>query len=155
MAAFAVVSIGRYGMFERIIKTFAALKVGIVILLAILLVPSLEGALIIVLAIIGGVGGTYSLAAYTYWVRERGWRHSDWIPTMRTDLALGYTPNALFMVSMVIIEAELLFGTGTSIGDEAGLLAQVDPMQDRFGCVARWAFLIGFWAVATGAMLGA
>jgi hypothetical protein len=28
-------------------------------------------------------------------------------------------------------------------------------MQDRFGLLARWAFLIGFWAVATGAMLGA
>jgi hypothetical protein len=79
-------------------------------------------------------------------VRERGWRHAAWIPTMRTDL---------FMVSMLIIGAELLFGTGTSISDDEGLLALVDPMQDRFGLLARWAFLIGFWAVATGAMLGA
>jgi len=101
------------------------------------------------------VGGTYSLAAYTYWVRERGWRHSAWIPTMRTDLTLGYALTALFMVSMLIIGAELLFGTGTSISDEEGLLALVDPMQDQFGLLARWAFLIGFWAVATGAMLGA
>jgi Mn2+/Fe2+ NRAMP family transporter len=167
VAAFFVVGIGRYALFELIMKTFAALKFGIVILLAILLAPSLgeialgfvpripEGALINVLAIIGGVGGTYSLAAYTYWVRERGWRHSDWIPTMRTDLTLGYALTALFMVSMLIIGAELLFGTGTSISDDAGLLALVDPMQDRFGLLARWAFLIGFWAVATGAMLGA
>jgi hypothetical protein len=77
VAAFAVVGIVRYGLFERIMKTFAALKFGIVILLAILLAPSLgeialgfvprmpDGALINVLAIIGGVGGTYSLAAYT------------------------------------------------------------------------------------------
>ena len=49
----------------------------------------------------------------------------------------------------------MLFGTGTSISDEEGLLALVDPLQDRFGLLARWAFLIGFWAVATGAMLGA
>src|SRR5215217_7040417 len=114
-------------------------------MLAILLAPSLgevvlgfvpripEGALINVLAIIGGVGGTYSLAAYTYWVRERGWRHSAWIPTMRTDLTFGYALTALFMVSMLIIGAELLFGTGTSISDEEGLLALVDPLQDRFG----------------------
>jgi Mn2+/Fe2+ NRAMP family transporter len=167
VAAFIIVGIGRYGLFEMIMKTFAALKFGIVILLAILLAPALgevvlgfvpripEGALINVLAIIGGVGGTYSLAAYTYWVRERGWRHSDWIPTMRTDLAFGYALTALFMVSMLIIGAELLFGTGASISDEEGLLALVDPMQDRFGLLARWAFLIGFWAVATGAMLGA
>jgi Mn2+/Fe2+ NRAMP family transporter len=49
----------------------------------------------------------------------------------------------------------LLFGTGTSISDDEGLVALVDPLQDRFGLLARWAFLIGFWAVATGAMLGA
>jgi hypothetical protein len=74
---------------------------------------------------------------------------------MRTDLTLGYALTALFMVSMLIIGAELLFDTGTSISDEEGLLALVDPMQYRFGLLARWAFLIGFWAVATGAMLGA
>src|SRR5829696_1382164 len=64
---------------------------------------------------------------------------------MRTDLTFGYALTALFMVSMLIIGAELLFGTGTSISDEEGLLALVDPMQDRFGLLARWAFLIGFW----------
>jgi Mn2+/Fe2+ NRAMP family transporter len=167
IAAFVIVGIGRYELFELIMKSFAGLKFGIVILLAILLAPNLgelalgfvpripEGALINVLAIIGGVGGTYSLAAYTYWVRERGWRHSSWIPTMRTDLTFGYALTALFMVSMLVIGAELLFGTGRSISDSEGLVALVDPLQERFGLLARWAFLIGFWAVATGAMLGA
>jgi len=167
VAAFIIVGIGRYGLFELIMKTFAGLKFGIVILLAILLAPNLgelalgfvpripEGALINVLAIIGGVGGTYSLAAYNYWVRERGWRYSSWIPMMRTDVTVGYALTALFMVSMLVIGAELLFGTGTSISDDEGLVALVDPLQDRFGVLARWAFLIGFWAVATGAMLGA
>ncbi|MFL5992460.1 MAG: Nramp family divalent metal transporter, partial [Rubrobacteraceae bacterium] len=167
VAAFIIVGIGRYGLFELIMKTFAGLKFGIVILLAILLAPNLgelalgfvpripEGALINVLAIIGGVGGTYSLAAYNYWVRERGWRHSSWIPMMRTDVTVGYALTALFMVSMLVIGAELLFGTGTSISDDEGLVALVDPLQDRFGVLARWAFLIGFWAVATGAMIGA
>jgi Mn2+/Fe2+ NRAMP family transporter len=167
VGAFIVVGIGRYEFFERIMKIFAGLKFGAVILLAILLAPSLgelalgfvpripEGALINVLAIIGGVGGTYSLAAYTYWVRERGWRHSSWIPTMRTDLTFGYALTALFMVSMLVIGAELLFGTGASISDDEGLVTLVDPLQDRFGLLVRWVFLIGFWAVATGAMLGA
>jgi Mn2+/Fe2+ NRAMP family transporter len=167
VAAFIIVGIGRYGLFELIMKIFAGLKFGIVILLAILLAPNLgelalgfvpripEGALINVLAIIGGVGGTYSLAAYNYWVRERGWRRSSWIPMMRTDVTVGYALTALFMVSMLVIGAELLFGTGTSISDDEGLVALVNPLQDRFGVLASWAFLIGFWAVATGAMIGA
>ena len=72
---FVIVGIGRYELFERIMKGFAALKFGAVVLLAILLAPNLgelasassrgiPGGLLSVLAIIGGVGGTYSLAAY-------------------------------------------------------------------------------------------
>src|SRR3712207_4873165 len=167
VAAFVIVGVGRYEFFERIMKVFAGLKFGAVVLLAILLAPNLgelalglvpripDGALVNVLAIIGGVGGTYTLAAYAYWARERGWRHQSWIPMMRTDVTIGYALTALFMVSMLIIGAGLLFGTGTSISDDEGLVALVDPLQDRFGLVARWIFLVGFWAVATGAMIGA
>ena len=122
VAAFVIVGIGRYELFERIMKGFAGLKFGAVVLLAILLAPNLgelalgfvpripDGALINVLAIIGGVGGTYSLAAYTYWVRERGWSYPSWIPMMRTDVTVGYVLTALFMVAMLVIGAELLFG---------------------------------------------
>ena len=67
---------------------------------------------------------------------------------MRTDLTLGYALTALFMVSMLIIGAELLFGTGTSISDEEGLLALVDPCRTDSSpgtfCV------LSLWAVATG-----
>jgi Mn2+/Fe2+ NRAMP family transporter len=102
-----------------------------------------------------GVGGTYTLASYTYWVRERGWRQASWIPTTRTDAAVGYVLTGLFMISMLIIGTAFLFGTGTSIESEEGLVALADPIQDRFGLVVRWVFLIGFWAVATGTMIGA
>jgi Mn2+/Fe2+ NRAMP family transporter len=167
VAAFVIVGVGRYEFFERIMKVFAGLKFGAVVLLAVLLAPNIgelavgfvpripDGALVNVLAIIGGVGGTYTLAAYAYWARERGWRHPSWIPMMRTDVTIGYALTALFMVSMLIIGAELLFGTGTSISDSEGLVALVDPLQERFGLLARWVFLICFWAVATGAMIGA
>lgn len=164
---FVVVGIGRYDLFERIMKVIAAVKFGAIILLAVLLTPSLtelalglvpripQDGLINALAIIGGVGGTYTLASYTYWVRERGWRGSSWIPMMRTDAAIGYVLTGVFMIAMLIIGAEFLFGTGTSIESEEGLLALANPIQERFGLLVRWLFLIGFWAVATGAMIGA
>jgi hypothetical protein len=109
VAAFVIVGVGRYEFFERIMKGFAGLKFGAVVLLAILLAPNLgelalgfvpripDGALINVLAIIGGVGGTYSLAAYAYWARERGWSYPSWIPMMRTDVTVGYLLTALFI----------------------------------------------------------
>jgi NADH:ubiquinone oxidoreductase subunit 2 (subunit N) len=83
-------------------------------------------------------------------VRERGWRGVSWITTMRADAAVGYILTGVFMISMLIIGAEFLFGTGTSIDSEEGLVALTDPIQDRFGLLVRWVFLIGFWAVATG-----
>ena len=74
---------------------------------------------------------------------------------MRTDAAVGYILTGVFMVSMLIIGSEFLFGTGTSIEEQSGLVALANPIQDRFGLAVRWVFLIGFWAVATGAMIGA
>jgi Mn2+/Fe2+ NRAMP family transporter len=58
------------------------------------------------------------------------------------------------MVSMMIVGAQLLYGTGTSIEGNEGLVTLANPLEERFGPFVRWLFLIGFWAVATGAMLG-
>ena len=74
------------------------------------------------------IGGTFTLASYTYWVRERGWRAVPWIPTMRTDAAVGYVLTGVFMICMLVIGATFLYGTGTSIEDEAlmrGIVLQV------------------------------
>ena len=114
VAAFLIVGIGRYELFERIMKVFAAFKFGIVIILGILLAPSLgdlafglvprlpEGSLATALAVVGGVGGTFTLASYGYWAREHGWREPAWIPTMRMDIVTGYVLTGVFMVAMLI-----------------------------------------------------
>ncbi len=165
---FLVCVIGRYGLFERVMEVFVGLMFLTVVGLAILLTPNLgelamgtivprmpEGSLPFVLAVIGGVGGTFTLVSYTYWVRERGWRRPSWIPMMRTDLAAGYIMTGVFMVAMLIIGAELLFANGSSISDEGGLVALSDPIRERFGPAASWLFLIGFWAAATSSITGA
>ncbi len=164
---FVVVGIGRYGVFERVIEVFVGIMFVTVVGLALFLLPGLgelaagfvprlpEGSLLYALGIIGGVSGTFTLASYPYWVRERGWRRSSWIPTMRTDLGLGYVVTALFMVSMLIIGAEFLFGSGATISGSEGLVALSDPLSERFGSVAGWFFLIGFWSATTSSILGA
>jgi len=57
---------------------------------------------------------------------------------------VGYILTGVFMISMLIIGAEFLFGTGRSIESEEGILALANPIQDRFGMVVSWVFLIGF-----------
>src|SRR3712207_9540710 len=74
---------------------------------------------------------------------------------MRLDLIVGYALTALFMVAMLVVGAKLLFASGESISGEEGLAALADPIQERFGIIARWLFLIGFWAAATSSIVGA
>jgi Mn2+/Fe2+ NRAMP family transporter len=165
---FAVCITGRYKLFERIMEFFVALMFVTIIGLAVLLAPNLgelavgivptkfpEGSLLSVLSLIGGVGATFTLASYNYWVRERGWGSPSWIPMMRLDLIVGYALTALFMVAMLVVGAEILFASGEGISGEEGLVALADPIQERFGVVARWLFLIGFWAAATSSIVGA
>jgi Mn2+/Fe2+ NRAMP family transporter len=165
---FLICIIGRYGLFERVMEVFVGLMFVTVVGLAILLVPDVgalalgtvvprmpEGSLPFVLAVIGGVGGTFTLVSYTYWVRERGWRRPGWIPMMRTDLGVGYIATGIFMVAMLVIGAEMLFVSGASIEDEGGLVELSNPIAERFGPVASWLFLIGFWAAATSSITGA
>ena len=104
---FGICILGRYRLFERVMEVFVGVMFLTVVGLAVLLTPNLgelamgtivprmpEGSLPFVLAVIGGVGGTFTLVSYTYWVRERGWRQPSWIPMMHTDLGVGYSRRA-------------------------------------------------------------
>ena len=167
VVGFAILLVGRYGFFERVMEFFVGLMFVTVVGLGIFLAPGVgrdlltglvptlpEGSTLYALGVIGGVSGTYSLAAYTYWVRARGWRHSSWIPMMRVDSSVGFIITGLFMVSMLIVGASFLYGTGTDISGEEGLVAVSGPMADKYGEAVKWLFLIGFWSAATSSILG-
>jgi Mn2+/Fe2+ NRAMP family transporter len=167
VAGLLIVGIGRYGIFETVMKVFAGLVFVTVVALAALLTPDLgevaegfvptlpDGSLLFALGLMGGIGATLTLASYTYWIREKGWRDASWIPMMRLDCKVGYAVTGIFALAMLIVGAAFLFGSGTSIEDEEGLLALSEPLGERFGDVARWLFLIGFWATAFDSVIGA
>ena len=162
-----IVGIGRYGLFERVMELFVGITLVTVVGLAILLTPDLgaiasgfvpslpENSLLLALGLVGGIGATLTLASYTYWVRERGWREPAWIPMMRVDSGVGYLVTGIFALATLIIGAEFLFGSGASIEDEEGLVALSGPLGERFGALASWLFLIGFWAAAFDSVIGA
>ena len=166
LAGLAIVSIGRYDVFETVMKVFAGVVFVTVIALAVLLTPDLgeiaqgfvpslpDGSLLFALGLMGGIGATLTLASYTYWIREKGWRDPSWKPMIRLDCKVGYAATGIFAVAMLIVGAAFLFGSNASIEDEEGLVALSDPLGERFGEVARWLFLIGFWATAFDSVIG-
>jgi Mn2+/Fe2+ NRAMP family transporter len=161
-----LVGLGRYELFEKTMSVLIAIMFVTVVGTAIAvgpnwgdfttgLVPTLpEGSLLNALALMGGVGGTITLAAYGYWLREKRWRGPKWLPVMRTDNRVAYASTAVFAISLIVVGAELLFSGGLTIEGESGLITVGDVLNERFGGFVELMFLVGFWAAAFTSLLG-
>ena len=163
----ALVWPGSYAFFERLI----ALLVGVMFLavvgsagmatpnlkgVAAGLAPSLpEGSVFYVLGLAGGVGGSITLAAYGYWIREKGWRQPGWMRVMRLDNTVAYVMTGIFVVAMMIVGAELLYSANIAIaGGSRGLLDLAEVLEERYGQWWSVIFLVGFWASSFSSLLG-
>jgi Mn2+/Fe2+ NRAMP family transporter len=155
----------RYAVFERFMTVLVAIKFFSVVATAILVSPNLgdlanglvprlpPGSTIYVLGLIGGVGGTITMAAYGYWMMAKGWSNTGWLSVMRLDNAVGYTMTAIFVVAMLAVGAEILRGQDLTESDR-GLLTLGNELGVRYGAWARTLFLVGFFAVTWTSLLG-
>lgn len=165
LAGLLLVWFGRYGLLEKVMTVLVGVMFVTVVGTAILvgpdlpalgagLVPSLpDGSTAYVLGLMGGVGGTITMAAYGYWTFAKGWRSPKWLPFMRTDNALGYVTTGVFVVAMLVIGSEMLYGRRIVGGDE-GLLYLADALAADYGPWARLPFLIGFLSVTFTSLIG-
>ncbi len=163
----SIVWLGRYEIFEKVCAALVGLMFITMVGAAIMTVPNLgeilgglipripDGAMINVLSVAGGVGGTITLAAYGYWIREKGWTEPRHMRLMRFDNKLAYAVTGIFVVSTLIVGAELLYSAKIAIdtGDQ-GLLQLSDVLAARYGEWAGKVFLVGFWAAAMSSLLG-
>jgi Mn2+/Fe2+ NRAMP family transporter len=167
LAGFTMVWFGRYALFEKITAVLVGLMFVTVVGLAIIAVPNLPalaaglvpsippGGLLYTLALAGGVGGTITLAAYGYWLREKGWYTPKWMKVMRLDNAMAYVVTGIFVVAMLIVGAEVVRAAGVSISaGDAGLLDLTTVLNERYGPVVGRAFLVGFWAASFSSVIG-
>ena len=155
----------RYQAFEKLVSVLVALKFVTVVSIAGLVGPDIpamfdgliprlpEGSVINVLGLIGGVGGTITIASYGYWVTAKKWNGIGWLPMMRLDNAVGYIMTGIFVVCMLIIGSSLLLGENLT-EDDSGLLTLGTALDERYGEWARIWFLIGFLAVTISSLLG-
>lgn len=163
----ALVWFGKYHSLEKLVAIFVGIMFITVVGSAAFAAPNLldavkglvplvpEGGLINTLSIAGGVGGTITLAAYGYWLKEKGWYQPKWMRVMRIDNSVAYVISGIFVISMLIIGAELLYSANIAIeaGDE-GLVELSDVLAERYGEFVGNLFLIGFWAASFSSVLG-
>jgi Mn2+/Fe2+ NRAMP family transporter len=161
----ALVWLQRYRSFEKFVSVLVAIKFVSVVSVAVLVAPDLgalasglvprlpEGSTVYVLGLVGGVGGTITMAAYGYWMMAKGWRGTGWLSVMRLDNTVGYVMTGIFVIAMLVVGAEILLGQDIASGD-TGLLILGDELGARFGDWARILFLVGFLSVTSTSLLG-
>lgn len=162
-----LVWLGSYDFFERLIAILVGVMFVAVVGSAVMTLPNLghiaggfvpslpEGSLFYVLGLAGGVGGSITLAAYGYWIREKGWRQPGWMRVMRLDNSFAYAMTGIFVVSMLIVGAELLHSANIALANGSrGLLDLSLVLQERYGYWWSVIFLLGFWASSFSSLLG-
>ncbi|GAA2541985.1 Nramp family divalent metal transporter [Streptomyces intermedius] len=157
----------RYAVFEKVMTVMIGVMFVVVVYVAVRVGPSLpktfaglvpalpDGSLLYTLGIVGGVGGTITMAAYGYWVNAKGWTTPAWMKVMRLDNRVAYVTTGIFVVAMLIIGAELLHSTNTVLtsGDK-GLVDLGDVLEQRFGSATATLFLVGFFATSFSSLIG-
>ena len=157
----------RYEVFEKVMTFLVGVMFVVVVYVAILVSPDIgasfagllpvlpDGSLFYTLGLIGGVGGTITMAAYGYWVNAKGWTDSGWMKMMRLDNRVAYITTGIFVVAMLIVGAELLHSTSIAIAEGDKGLSDLDKvLEDRFGAFTSTLFLIGFFATSFTSLIG-
>ena len=167
IVGFLLVWMGSYRFFEKIIAVLVGIMFVTVVGAAIIASPNIleivkglrpiipDGSIVYVLGLAGGVGGTITLAAYGYWLREKQWTTPRFMRVMRIDNTAAYALTGVFVVAMLIVGAELLYSTNIAISTgERGLVDLSAVLDERYGVVFGHVFLIGFWAASFSSLIG-
>ena len=153
---------GSFASFERIMSALVGLMFVTVVVTAVASGPD-WGAVAMgfipsmpstgsnwVLAVLGGVGGTVTLLAYGYWIREQGRDSTADLANCRLDLALGNSLTGIFGIAVIIIGSQLkLENSGNALAIE-----MADQLAQVMGPAGKWIFLAGFWAAVFSSLLG-
>lgn len=167
LVGLALVWFGSYSFFEKIMVGLVGVMFVAVVGAAIRTTPNLkeivlglrpivpDGSMLYILGVAGGVGGTITLAAYGYWLREKGWSTPRFMKVMRIDNSVAYAVTGIFVVSTLVIGAELLYSANLAIaaGDQ-GLVDLSDVLKERYGEVFHVVFLVGFFAASMSSLIG-
>ncbi|MEU2065774.1 Nramp family divalent metal transporter [Streptomyces anulatus] len=163
----AFVWFNRYAVFEKVMTVLIGIMFVVVVYVAARVVPDVgasfagllpvlpDGSLLYTLGLIGGVGGTITMAAYGYWVNAKGWSNSSWMKVMRLDNRVAYITTGVFVVAMLIVGAELLHASQTALtSGDRGLIDLGRVLEDRFGAGTAKLFLVGFFATSFSSLIG-
>ncbi|MCX4586672.1 Nramp family divalent metal transporter [Streptomyces sp. NBC_01481] len=159
----------KYDVFEKVMTVLVGVMFVVTVYLAIRVTPNLGDAfagllpvlpdekdsILNTLGLIGGVGGTITLAAYGYWVNAKGWTNTGWMKVMRLDNRVAYLTTGIFVVAMLFVGAEMLHSADVAIASgDKGLIQLSDILEAEYGGATAKLFLVGFFATSFTSLIG-
>ncbi|WP_371788898.1 Nramp family divalent metal transporter [Streptomyces griseoaurantiacus] len=159
----------KYDVFEKVMTILVGVMFVVTVYLGIRVTPNLGDAfagllpvlpdekdsVLNTLGLIGGVGGTITLAAYGYWVNAKGWTNAGWMKVMRLDNRVAYATTGIFVIAMLLVGAELLHSANIAIASgDKGLIQLGDILEQQYGTATGKLFLIGFFATSFTSLIG-
>ncbi|MEW2447570.1 Nramp family divalent metal transporter [Streptomyces parvulus] len=159
----------KYNVFEKVMTVLVGVMFVVTVYLAVRVTPNLGDAfagllpvlpdekdsVLNTLGLIGGVGGTITLAAYGYWVNAKGWTNTGWMKVMRLDNRVAYATTGIFVIAMLFVGAELLHSANIAIASgDKGLVQLGDILEEEYGTATGKLFLIGFFATSFTSLIG-
>jgi hypothetical protein len=101
------------------------------------------GALLVVIALIGTVGGSAANLLYTYFMSEKGWQGPGFRKLQIYDLLLGVASIVVINIAVWVVAAETLRGSDLTISGEADLESMMELALGPIGGVLLWIGLFG------------
>jgi Mn2+/Fe2+ NRAMP family transporter len=164
IVALALVWLGSYEWFERLMKVMIAVMFVTILGCALALGASAKSlysmpglplnSLTLTLGLAGGVGGSVTIMVYGYWIEQKEWTSTIYLRLVRLDLGIAYTLTAMLAFGAMLLASEVLLPQGTKVEGQAGLIQMASMLQNTLGESGQWIFLVGFWGAAFSSLLG-
>ncbi len=163
----ALVLAGGFKGFEKVMKVLIATMFFSIVACAALtfsdpatflrglFVPSIPaGGGSSVLSVLGGIGGSIAMLAYSYWLREEKMAGPGWLGFVRADVAIAYTFTAVFGMAIMIIANQAFHLAGVQITNAQAVTKMAETLRTIIGPAGFYAYSIGFWAAVFASLLG-
>jgi Mn2+/Fe2+ NRAMP family transporter len=165
----AFVLLGGFSGFERVMKVLIGTMFFSIVACAVLTFPSAGAVAVIqglvvpsvppgarrtVLSLLGGIGGTVSMLAYGYWLREEKMAGPRWVSYVRWDVTIAYVFTALFGMSVMVVANQAFHVPAVPITNAQAVTRMADTLGRIIGPAGFWAYSIGFWAAVFASLLG-
>lgn len=167
LLGFTFVFVGGFKGFEKIMKVLIGTMFFAIITCAILTfheplavlrgiftprIPSGSGSA--VLSVLGGIGGSITMLAYNYWLREEKMLGPQWLRHVRADITIAYMFTALFGMSVMSIANQAFHVPAIKITDAQAVTKMADTLGSVIGPLGFYAYSVGFWAAVFASLLG-